>query len=241
MARCYPPGRVAVPVFIAAVAAAMLPGVARAEGPLSMEEAVRLALANNERSLKAPLRVATAEGQLDRARAAFFPTIAAGGTGTYAFQADRSGRNLSGTGQVQLNQPIFNLPAFPLYAQARHELESQKWGAAEDRRQLAFDTARAYVVGVSSEHLVDAAQRRLDRAVATQQDTQARVDAQLASTNDATRAQVDTATAQTQVLQAKGTLERAYARSRSSSGATSKDRSCRRSKRRRRRAPGSTI
>ena len=53
----------------------LLPAGVRAEGPLSLEEAVRLSLAYNERSLKAPLRVEVAEGGLDHARSAFLQAI----------------------------------------------------------------------------------------------------------------------------------------------------------------------
>src|SRR6266567_8659348 len=49
---------------------------AAADG-LRIEDAVHLALQNNERARKAPLRVEVAEGQLDRARDAFFPPSSA--------------------------------------------------------------------------------------------------------------------------------------------------------------------
>src|SRR5262249_38623368 len=102
--------------------------------------------------------------------------------------ADRNGRTLAGSTQLTLTQPILNLPAFPLYAQARHQLESERWGAVEDRRLLAYDAAHAFLLALSTEHLLEAAQRRLDRSKANRQDTEARVAAGLTSTNDATRA-----------------------------------------------------
>ena len=183
---------------------------AAAEGPLTLEDAVKLALANNERALKAPLRVEAAEGQLERARAAFLPTLTAGGTGTLAAQPDRNGRILAGTGQVAVNQPIISLPAFPLYAQARHQLESERWGAVEDRRVLSFDAAKAYLLAVAGERLVGTAQRRLDRAHAAEQDAASRAEAGLTSVNDVTRSKIDTSTAENQLAQAKGSLDRAY-------------------------------
>jgi len=197
-------------VCVVAIAGAWLPHAARGAQPLTIEEAVNLALANNERSLKAPFRVQTAAGQLDRARAAFLPTMVAAGTETANAKADRNGRHLTTAGTLTVNQPIANFSAFPLYAQARHQLRAETWGAIEDRRSLAFDTATTFLNTLASERLLEAAQRRLDRAIATQQDTQARVDAELASTNDATRASIDTTTAQSQVAQARGNLDRAY-------------------------------
>jgi outer membrane protein TolC len=184
-------------------------GPARAQGALTLEEAVRTALARNERSLKAPLRVRAAEGQVDRARAAFLPTLAAGGTGALSSQPDRSGSALSGSGALTLSQPLLSLPAIPLYAQSRHLLESERWAAAEDRRVLAFDTARAFLVVLTTQQVLEAARRRLERARANQQNAEARAQAQIASTNDVTRARIETASAEREVAQAQGSLTRA--------------------------------
>src|SRR5258708_25917135 len=67
---------------VALVLMLLLPTTAAAEG-LTIEDAVHLALQNNERARKAPLRVEIAEGQLDRARDAFFPTLVGPGMSTY--------------------------------------------------------------------------------------------------------------------------------------------------------------
>jgi outer membrane protein TolC len=186
------------------------PLAARAENPLTLEEAVNLALGNNERALKARLRVDAAKGQLERARAAFLPTLTAAGTETATAAADRSGRHFTTSGSLTVNQPLFNFPAFPLYAQARHQLKSEQWGSIEDRRSVAFDAGRLFLDTLATERLLQTAQRRLERARAFQQDTQARVEAGLASSNDATRASIDTTTAESQVAQARGNVERAY-------------------------------
>lgn len=185
-------------------------GQARAEAPLTLDEAVKLAAANNERSHKAPLRVDAAQGQLERARTAFLPSVVASSSGAMKDPADRAGRILSGQGTVSITQPLVNLPAFPLYSQAQHTLESERWGAVDDQRLLAFDTAHAYLLALSGERLAEAAQRRLDRAKAEQADTQARVDAQLASTNDVTRLSIASISSASQVSQAAGSLTRAY-------------------------------
>lgn len=187
----------------------LLSPAARAEAPLGMDEAVRLALANNERALKAPLRVEVAEGQLDKARAAFLPSLSAVGTGTL-HTLDKNGRLLSGNGVLQLNQPLLNLSAIPLYAQARRTLEAERWGAAQDKRLLAFDTARAFLVVLSSEQLLDAARQRLERARVAQGNAEARAKAQLGGSNDVTLALVDSATAARDVAQAEGKTAGAY-------------------------------
>ncbi|MFT3776285.1 MAG: TolC family protein [Minicystis sp.] len=168
---------------------------------------MRQALATNERALKAPLRVEVAEGQLDRARTAFLPTISASGTGTL-HPLDKNSRVVGANGTVQLNQPLLNLSAFPLYAQARHQLESERLGAVQDKRLLAFDTARAFIVVLNNQRLLEAAKQRLERARTVEQTADARAKAGLASSNDVTLARVDTATAGRDVAQAEGTLAR---------------------------------
>lgn len=189
---------------------ALLPSAARAAEALTLEEALKLALANNERALKAPLRIDVAEGQLDRARAAFLPSLTAGLGGTLRPTDDKTPRAIAGNTTFALTQPIFNLSAFPLYAQARHQLESERWGATQDKRLVAFDTARSFLVALTNERLLDAATRRLERAKANQQNAEARAQAQLASVNDATRATLDAAGASRDVVQAQATLARSY-------------------------------
>lgn len=182
---------------------------ARAQEALRLEDAVKTALTNNERAQKAPLRVETAEGQADRARAAFFPTLIGAGTEQLHATADKTGRNATTTSTVTLTQPIVNPSAFPLYAQARHQRESERWGAMQDRRQLAFDTARAFLQTLAAERVLEAAVRRLDRSKANVDDTTARAEAQLSSTSDVTRAKLDLATAQSQLATAQGSAQRA--------------------------------
>lgn len=183
---------------------------AQVPASLTLEDAVREALAHNERALKAPLRVTAAEGQLERARSAFLPSLNAGGTGTLGASADRSGSHLSASGAVTLNQPLLNLSAIPLYRSSRHQLDAERFGAEQDRRQLAFDTARAFLVVLTSERVLEAANRRSERARANQQNAEARAQAQIASTNDVTRAIIETAAASREVAQAQGNLARAY-------------------------------
>jgi outer membrane protein TolC len=186
------------------------PQGARAEAPLDLEEAVKLALANNERALSAPLRVEAAQGQLERARSAFLPTLVAGATASLRPPDGATNRALSSNGTLTLSQPLLNPSAFPLYAQARHQLESERWGAAQDIRLVAFDTARAFLVVLTTERVFDAATRRLEHARADQQNAEARAAAQLASTNDVTRSLIETASAAREVAQARGNVTRAY-------------------------------
>src|SRR5262249_50154510 len=172
----------------------------------ALEEEGGLARGNNERALKAPLRVKVAEGQLLRARAGFLPTLGVGGTGTLSSTEDRAGRIVSAAGTLTFNQPLLNLSAIPTYAQSRHQLESERFGAVQDQRLLAFDTARAFLVVLTNEQVLAAANRRLELARANQQNAEVRAKAQIASINDVTRAIVETAAAGREVAQAQGNL-----------------------------------
>lgn len=169
-----------------------------------------MALATNERAAKSRLRVDVADGQLDRARSAFFPTLAASGSGTVRPEPDKTGRIGSTTTALTLSQPILSASAFPLYAQARHQLESERWGAKQDRRQLAYDAARAFLQALSAERVSEAAVRRLERARANKENADARAATGLASVNDATRAALDLTTAERDRVNAEAQVARAY-------------------------------
>ncbi|MDB4944626.1 MAG: outer rane efflux protein [Labilithrix sp.] len=175
-----------------------------------MEDAIRLALATNERAQKTGYRVETAEGQLDRARTAFYPSLTASGSGVWRSTEDGSGRNITESGALTLSQPILTPSAFPQYSQSRHQLESEKWGAAQDRRVLAFDTARAFLTVLTAERVLEAAGKRLDRAQANIANAKARAEAGLNSTNDVTRAQVELGSSLREVAQGQGSVARAH-------------------------------
>ena len=191
------------------LASLLEPAAASAQEQLTFEAAVRLALAQNERALKAPLRVRAAEGQLIRARSEFLPSLNTGGSGTLGSSEDRAGRLVTGSATLTLTQPIINLSAIPLYAQSRHQLESERWGAVQDKRLVAFDTARAFLVVLTSERVHEAATHRLERARANQLNAEVRAQAQIASTNDVTRAILETTAAAREVAQADGSVARA--------------------------------
>lgn len=181
-----------------------------ADEPLKMEDAVRQALANNERAKKAPYRAEVAQGQLERARGAFFPTLAAGGTAQLRPEEEKEASRTSVSGTLSLSQPILNPSAFPQYAQAKSQLESERWGMRQDLRVLAFETARAFITALAQESVLEAAKRRLDRAKANLLNAQARSEAQLSGSNDATRAAIDLTASQREVVLAEASAARAY-------------------------------
>lgn len=200
---------------------------ARAQGAeLRIEDAVNLAMTRNERAKIADLNVTVSEAALARARTAFFPTVLVNGSFTQLpddvvdtslkGSLDKAANSIFGNATSKanatttLNQPLLNASSIMLYAQARQLLQGQVAQSQDDKRLLAFDAARAFFACLSSDAVLTAANTRLTTAQANLADTQARVDAKMVSTNDATRAQIDLANAQHEVENDKGSSAIAY-------------------------------
>lgn len=181
---------------------------AAAAETLRLEDAVRLALQNNERSKKAPLRVRVAEAQLAHARDAFFPTLVASASSTV--RPETKGANPATNGALTLTQPLLNPTAFVQYSQQGHNLESEKWGSLDDRRQLAFDTAKAFIQALTSEGVLSSAKRKVASAKLNLEAAQARAQGGLTSTNDVTKAELQLATSQGQLESAQGNVQKTY-------------------------------
>jgi outer membrane protein TolC len=91
---------------------------------------------------------------------------------------------------------------------AERSREASKHSAEHTRRVLAFETARAFFDVLASERVLEAAERRLARSRANLENAEARVEAELNSTNDVTRARLDVASARREVVSRKAELER---------------------------------
>lgn len=180
--------------------------------PLRIEDAVSLAVARNERAKITDLNVKVADAALDRARTAFFPTVGVGGTYTqHPDDVVAAGKNsYNALASVTVTQPVLNASAFPLYAEAKRNLEAQEAQTVDDKRTLGFDAARAFFVALSSDAVLAAANTRLDTAKANLADTHERVIGQYVSTNDETRATIDYANAIHDVEVDKGQAQVAY-------------------------------
>lgn len=201
----------------AAVSAMLLlaPATARAEDePLSLQRAVDLALANNERAVAADAQFEAAEARVNKARSFFFPDVTLNSTytrrryGTLP-DGDTQSRNTR-LSTLNLTSPLLDARAFPLYRMAKYERESARYGAAEAKRLLAFETADAFIGTLGIEQLQRAAERRRDFARASLDDASARFDAGLVSSNDVTKAELELATAQLELERAGGQVQQAY-------------------------------
>jgi outer membrane protein TolC len=179
---------------------------------LTLADVVRLALARNEKSQIADLGITTADAAVAKARAGFLPTLSVGASETLRpYTVEQGGRTTvrsnAASGTLTLNQPIVAITAFPLYAGAKHNAEAARFDTLNQRRQLCFDAAKAFFGVIAQQRIFTAAQRRLERADASLNDTRARAAAQLVSTNDVTRAEVERASAVQSVAAAKSSLE----------------------------------
>jgi outer membrane protein TolC len=183
---------------------------AEATSGMRLDAAIRLALANNERAKQASWRLEAAEGQVTRARSAFLPSITASGSATQRLYQDNGGSRFGSSAALTITQPLLNASPWTSYSQARRTRSAERYSAIDQRRALAFDTARAFVQALTFENVLLAATRRRERAEANLANARARAEAQLASVNDVTRAQLEAATSNREIANARGGVERGY-------------------------------
>ena len=190
---------------------------AQSEG-MTVEQAVALALTRNERVLAADARYTAARARVGRGRAEFLPEASL--TAAYTRRSYETTREVDGQtfylqrrhaisplGSVSLD--IFDARAFSALSQAKHARQAERYSASETRRALAFEVADAFMLCLSADRLLEAALRRQTFANRSLADARARFGAQLVSSNDVTRAQLEVATADRQVTRARGDRETA--------------------------------
>lgn len=177
-------------------------------GQLTLDQAVKLTLTRNERARISDLQVVVADAAVEKAFTAFLPVLSTQASALQHASVLRSPSN-SGQGAVTLSQPILNAPAFPLYAQAKKLADAQREQNVDDKRLLGFNAASAFFGVLNAQDVVTAAERQRDNAKANLSNTQARAQAQLSSSNDVTKAQVDLSGAQREVENDQGVLDNA--------------------------------
>jgi outer membrane protein TolC len=196
------------------LAGLLLPGAVAVAGPppaaysLTLDQAVQLTVSRNERAKISDLNVDVADAAVEKAFATFLPSLVGTASGVQHATVVRPPSN-SGTAGLTVTQPLLNASAFPLYAQARRLADAQRSQNVDDKRLLGFTAASAFFAVLNAQDIVTAALRQLDNARANLASTQARTQAALSSTNDATKAQVDMAGAQREVEIDKGVLDNA--------------------------------
>jgi outer membrane protein TolC len=186
---------------------------------LSLETAIKLALKGNERALAADQDVVASGARLLKARAYFLPTISLSSNYTRRpFEVTRvignqsiiiqSYNGLSGAAALSLI--VFDSHSIPTLLQAKSDLASQRYAAAEAKRKLAFEVGNAFLLTLSVDQVLEASRHRIDYAKQSLEAARARYKAGLVSVNDVTRAELEYATAEMGIAQVQGQVETTY-------------------------------
>ena len=185
----------------------------QAEEVLTLERAVALAAERNEVPRAAEARSEAAEARVARAHAFFFPELSV--SGTYTRRPVEVVRQVGGqevviqrqnalSGLALARVTLFDARGFPLLSAARQERKAAELEAVEARRQVAFEAASAFLATLGAQQVAEAAERRLAFARQALEDARTRAGAGLASANDVTRAELEVASAEAQLAEARG-------------------------------------
>jgi outer membrane protein TolC len=198
----------------------MLSGLASSlpaqENLLTLEAAIQRALARNEQALAADQSYAASEARVARARSYFLPTVNA--TGVYTRRPFQVVRDFQGTqiavqrynalsGAIALNLTLFDAQSIPGLRSARSERAAQMYASAEAKRQLAFEVGNAYLATLGVDQVLVASQHRYEYAKQALDAARARYKGGLVGVNDVTRAELEFATAEMGITQAKGQVD----------------------------------
>lgn len=194
----------------------LAPLLAAQDRPLTLDEAVKLALGRNERSLSTREDVNAANARVGQARAFFLPAITS--TSGYTRRAYEV-RRLVGDTEVVISRfnalsetlalsfTLFDASSIAGLSAVRSQRNATVAAAAESRRQLAFEVSQAYLATLGTSQVREASARRFAFAGQNLEAAKARFAAGLASVNDVTRAELEYATAEVGVTQVQGQVE----------------------------------
>lgn len=182
-------------------------GAAPLASALTLREAIAQALERNERAHSAEEIARAAEARVWRARSFLLPTITLSGDYTRR-GSDGEDLLLNGrearVGRVAVSQTIFDAQAWPLLRQAKRARDASRHDAAGAKRLLAYDTAASYLSVLNSEQVARAAAQRFEFARQSLGEIRSRFDAGLVGSNDVTRAELEAASAERELVIARG-------------------------------------
>ena len=179
---------------------------------LTLEEAIDTALRYNERGRSAEETARAADAQVDQARSFLFPDLTL--LGDYTRRSHETTRTIDGETSVlqsrdatelrlNLDQVLFDAQAWPVYTGARRLRDAAHFDAMEEKRQLAFDAARAFLAVLTSEQVARAAEERVRLADRNLEDARVRFDAELVGSNDVTRAELERTASERELIEAR--------------------------------------
>ncbi|HUJ27802.1 MAG TPA: TolC family protein, partial [Myxococcales bacterium] len=197
-----------------ALLALLLAVPAAAQTRLTLDEAVKRAVARNVNAQVAQQEILRAEALLEQARAPSMPTLNGFATGTQLDSARRSGGALV-TGEstlaanVTLAVPLIAPERWVAWAHASDQVEVARLASQDVARGVAVATARAYL-GVMAQHrLVQIDTQARDDARAHLNDAHARWEAGSGNRLDEVRAGQELATDEASLSAAQANLVRA--------------------------------
>ncbi|MDD8025229.1 MAG: TolC family protein [Acidobacteriota bacterium] len=201
---------------IAPLAAAQ---AAAEEGAMTLETAIRLALANNERALSADQDIRIARSRLVQAKASFLPSVNV--TGTYTRRPFEVARLIGNqniivqsynglSGAANLSMTLFNSANLPALLAAGANLDTESFSAFDSKRRVAFDVGTAFLGALSQDQVLGASKRRMEYAQQSLDAAKARFAAGIVSANDVTRAELEFATAEMGAAQVQGEVDASY-------------------------------
>ena len=173
-------------------------------GALTQPQALVLACARNETTAQVQARIDQAQGLLKEANSLLRPSVT--GNANYTVTSYKPGiwtdrpQRVAGA-EADIDFTFFNLSALPAIRGAKKTIAQVRLQGSETRRALSFAVASAYIQVIAAEHTHDAAVKSREVAQHSLNDEQARADAGLASANDATRARLTVAQADTTLIQ----------------------------------------
>lgn len=190
---------------------------APALGPLTVDEAVALALRQNPAITFAEQNVLIAQDQVSAARAGALPTVGINSTATYVpsptsveFEGKKvqTGNALSASAQVSVSQPVWPASRWraPINAaQANVGLNDES--LRRTRQQVVYQTRQAFYQLLTAQELVRAAQNAVDVAQTQVNVANATFEAGTAPRLDVEQARATLADAQVSLVRAQNGVE----------------------------------
>lgn len=194
----------------------LAPAASEAPASLSLDEAVRLALANNEIAQIADQRLQRSLAQRQLAYGRILPSL--GATGSLVHTPDGGGRLLASgeivkqdtnalSARATLDATLVDLGALPDLMRAGRVVAAQRLSTEEEQRSLTFLVAEQFLLVLAAEQLLAASERRREVSRATVSDAQQRVAAGLGRPSDVTRAELALSGAELSVIESDRILD----------------------------------
>ena len=181
---------------------------------LTLQEAVRRAIARNPTALIAEQEIRRAEGLLKEIRAPALPLLTGFATGIRLDSARTSGgsvlvpRELL-SANLALSVPLLAPQRWAAWSHAGEQVDIARTSLEDARREVAVATARTYVSVMAQHRLVQITIQARDGAKAHLDDAQARFDVGSGNRLDVVRAGQEVAADESQLAQAQANLTRA--------------------------------